>query len=155
MAEVMNVNGRLFVHTHGLRELSKTLSGAPRELQRDIAASMKHAAEPTAERARQIAWAFADTGDFASSIRIDGGRAGVFLRATDPGAGPIEFAHMGALATSGPGAGEPIGVPHGGGAPARALFPAIEDTIEDLAEALTRQMETTLTILDVDFRTRD
>ncbi len=153
MAEVMNVNGRLFVHTHGLRELSKTIGGASRDLQRDISAGFKHSAEPIAERARQFAWAFADTGAFASSIKIDGGRSGVFLRAADEGAGPIEFAHPGALATSGPGAGEPIGVPPG--TPARALFPAIEEGIEDMAQALTRQIETTLMVLDVDFRTPD
>lgn len=155
MAEVMRVNGRLFVHTHGLRELSKALSGAPRELQRDVAAAMKHRAEPTAERARQLAWAFAASGEFASSIKIEGGRAGVFLAAKDSGAGPIEFAHPGALATTGPNRGEPIGVPYGGGPPARALFPAIEQTIGDLAAGLTEQIETTLAVLDFDFRTRD
>ena len=155
MAEVMKFNGHLFVHTHGLRELSKTLSGASRDLQRDVNAGFKRAAEPVAQRARDLAYAFADSGAFASSIRIDGGRSGVFLRATDEGAGPIDFAHPGAVAVRGPNAGEPIGVPYGGGSPSRALYPAIEDTIEDLAEALTRQVETTLMVLDIDFRMRD
>lgn len=153
MAEVMRVNGRIFVHTHGLRELSKALGGAPKELQKDIGASFKRAAEPVAQRARDLAWGFADTGHFASSIKITGGRAGVFLTSNDEGAGPIEFAHIGALAQSGPGAGQPIGVPDG--SPARALFPAIEDTIDDLAAALTAQIEKTLWILDIDYRMAD
>jgi len=151
VAEVMNVNGRIFVHVHGLRELSKALGGAPRQLQRDIAAGMKRAAQPTADRAAQLAGPFSLTGGFASSIKITGGRAGVFLSATDPGAGPIEFAHIGALVQSGPRAGQRVGVP-AGGTPARALFPAIEDTIDDLAAALTQQVERTLTVLSMDYR---
>lgn len=153
IATAGSYNGRMIVHVHGMRELSKTLGGAPRELQRDISTGMKRAVEPTAARARQIAYAFADSGDFASSIKIAGGRAGVFLASNDEGAGPIEFANPGAVAFSGPGRGKPIGVP--AGTPARALFPAIEETIDDIAEALTRQIETTLMVLDVDFRTRD
>ena len=153
MAEVMRVNGRLFVHTHGLRELSKALSGAPRLLQKDIGDSFKRSAEPVAQRARDIAWGFADTGAFASSIKITGGRSGVFLSSNDPAAGPIDFANLGAIAMSGPGAGKPIGVPDG--APSRSLFPAIDDTIDDLAVALTAQVEKTLWILDIDFRTVD
>lgn len=154
-ATVMSVNGHLFVHTHGLRELSRMVSGAEKQLQRDISAGFKRAAEPVAERARQLAASFAETGDFASSIKITGGRAGVFLSSNDPGAGPIDFAHWGAVALTGPNVGEPVGVPYAGGSPSRAFYPAIEDTIDDLAEALTRQIETTLMVLDMDFRSRD
>lgn len=154
-ATVVRFGGHMYVHTYGLRELSKVISGCEKQLARDISAGFKRAAEPVAERARQLAATFADTGQFASSIKITGGRAGVFLSSNDPAAGPIDFAHMGAVALSGPNVGARVGVPHGGGDPSRAFYPAIEDTIDDLAEALTRQIETTLMVLDMDFRSRD
>lgn len=151
---VVDYNGRPVVHLHGMRELSKALSGAPKELRKVVGQGFKDDAEPVADRARQLGMAIADSGDFASSIKITGGRAGVYLQSNDPGAGPIEFAHPGALATSGPGRGEPIGVPSG--FPARALFPAIEQTIDDLALALEARMQLTLdTMFDRQFTASD
>lgn len=146
MAQTFQVSSvRMVVHVQGLRDLSKACKLMPKESQRAIRDAFRTAAEPIADRARQLASAIADTGAFRDSISIQGGVSGVFLRATDPGAGPIEFARPGALATSGPGVGKPIGVPHG--TPARVLFPAIDDTIDEVAENITDAVERTWILL--------
>lgn len=122
--------GRVVIHTVGLRELSKIMSSvAIGDVPKVFAAEMKGAVEPIANLARGYARSIADSGDFAESIGITGGRSGVNLRSRDPGAGPIEFARPGNRYA-----------PHGGDAP-RSLFRAIDEGIDDASIKVAAAVE--------------
>lgn len=141
--EVVNLApGRIVIHTVGLRELSRALSDfTDREVPRTFAREMKEAGEGISVTARSHAQSFAKTGDFAGSISVSGGRSGIFLRSTDPGAGTIEFANLGAggigRASGKDKRRRPWGAPKSL-TPARALFPGIE---EELPKAEARIAE--------------
>lgn len=121
--------GHVIIQTIGLRELSRALSDfTDREIPRAFGREMKAAGEDLAEAARAHALSFSESGDFASSIGIYGGRSGIFLRSTDPGAGPIEFAGS--------------GNPHAPiGDPPRALFAAINDELPNIEPKIANVIE--------------
>jgi len=138
--------GRVIFHTYGMRDLSAAFSAlggqAPigsLKLKSEYAKAIRAAASPIAATARGLARN--TSGAYAGSIKIGGGRSGAVLRATDPGAGPIEFANPGAWASvpahSRDGSSvrayaRPMNLPGSGG---QALFPAIEQHIDEVALA--------------------
>lgn len=65
------------------------------------------------------------TGAFGSSFGIRKISGGYKVYSSDPGAGTIEFAHYGAVATHGKRVGRRVGVPRGS-APPRALVRAVD-----------------------------
>jgi hypothetical protein len=150
---VASFGGRMIIHTHGLREFSKDIGGAPKEVRKAVAANMRQAAEPIAKSAQSHARAISFSGDFAASIKIAGGRSGVSLVASDKAAGPIDFARPGARGLSGKWAGKPIGVPDG--SPSRALYPGIEDSIDEVAQNLSDVIDAVTNDYDRVYATQD
>jgi hypothetical protein len=138
--EVINAcPGRLVIHTYGMRALSAALTRLSYgDIKRVYAAAIRAAAEPIAGTARDLARR--TSGEYAGSISIGGGRTGAVLRASDPAAGPIEFANAGAYASvpAHQRAGQqvsayarPMNLPGSGG---QALFPAIERHADAVAQ---------------------
>jgi len=138
--------GRVVIHTYGMRDISAAFSAmggmAPvgsLKLKSTYTKAIRGAAAPIAVTARSLARN--TSGAYAGSIKIGGGRSGAVLRATDAGAGPIEFANPGAWAsvpahTRGGSQvsayARQMNLPGSGG---QALFPAIEQHLDEVALA--------------------
>lgn len=130
--------GRRIIHTYGMRALSRALTTVSYgEITKVYAKAIKTAAEPIAETAR--AMAPVRTGEFAASIAIRGGRSGASLAAKDVAAGVIEYA--------GPADELGRGLTAAWGPPARALWPAIDKHIDQVAVATSAAVEATFQAL--------
>lgn len=147
--EIINIApGRVIIHITGLRELSRALSDFKnKDVPKIFAREIKSVGDLLADSAQSNAMSFGKSADFAASIGVTGGRAGIFLRSTDPGAGAIEFASAGATVTvpAHTRAGFPVkaytrkaNLP--GDAP-RALFKAIESDLPAAASLLGEIVE--------------
>lgn len=129
--------GRRIVHTFGMRALSRALgivnyTDAKGSAATAYASAIRKAAAPIAETASAIAPR--RSGDFAGSFKIRGGRGGAFLVSSDYGAGVIEYAgadHHGLALTA------------AWGPPARAMWPAINQHLDEVAAATSAAVEAT------------
>lgn len=137
--------GRRIIQTYGMRALSAALTKLTfDDIHLVYAREIREAAEPIAQTASEKAPS--TSGDFAGSISIKGGRMGAYLVSTDPGAGPIEFAGPADTPEQWPSYGRGDVLTEHWGEPARALFPAIEEHLEEVAlktsEVVSRTFQT-------------
>jgi len=124
MSRVQVVGNRIQVI--GLRDLSRELTAfGDKDLNKEFGDELKQAVEPVADVASRMAPR--RTGQYADSFKVTGGRAGVYLRSTDPTGPYKEFMHR-------PPQGQ--GLTARWGTPARAAFPAIEQEIDNVAHDL-------------------
>lgn len=113
--------------------LAEIDAGMAKELKRAI----RELAKPTLAKAKGFARGLGSnpTGSFANTLALKTKKTGVKFVSTDPGAGVIEFAHLGAVILTGPRKGRRAPVPHTG-EPPRALLKAILEDEESLIEGL-------------------
>ena len=131
------------MYTIEVQNLDETIA-ALNEVDREAAARLKSrirtVVRPTLSKERGYAHVGSTpTGSYASSLALSTYRNGVKFVSTDPGAGVIEFAHMGAAILSGPRAGRRAPVPHTG-QPPRALLRAVLEDEEAIVEDVNREV---------------
>lgn len=134
------------VEVINLEETIKALRQVDSGMASKVKSEIRRLAKPTLGKAKGYAAGLGahPTGGYAGSLSLKTNANGVAWISTDPGAGVIEFANIGARILSGPRAGQKAGVPVGS-APPRALLKAVledqESIIQGLNDVLNRYVD--------------
>ena len=128
------------IEVQNLDETIATLNAIDREAAGRLKSRIRTVVRPTLAKAKGYARVGSTpTGAYANSLALSTYRNGVKFVSTDPGAGTIEFAHMGAQILDGPRAGRHAPVPHTG-QPPRALLRAVLEDEEAIVEDVNREV---------------